>query len=423
MGLALLKKKLDLLPSKEEMDKIDLEVKLFNRYLLEAIKKTDIDAEVALGGSYQKKTLIKSELYDVDFFVRFDWKYENLAELLQKVINFLPEEIKRKAKKVHGSRDYFKIEISENLVFEVIPVTRIKKSGEARNVTDLSFFHTSYVKRKINENIRSEIAFAKLFLKASGIYGAESYISGFSGYGIECLIIYYKSLEKMLREFVSAKERIIIDIEKQYKRKEDVLFEMNESRIKGPVILVDPVSRERNVLAALNRESFEKLMERGRALLKNPSIKYFESYSFNEDKWKERAKKIKGEIICVKMETERQEGDIAGTKMKKFSRYLEREISREFEIKESFFDYDLSRTANYYMLTKRKKEVIKVGPPQNMIESVKEFKKKNKGVFLLNKKYYSKTKPSLTIKEFIEMFKSKNANKLNEMSISNLEII
>ena len=94
-----------------------------------------------------------------------------------------------KLERLHGSRDYFRAYVkNKNMYFEVIPVAKIKKVHEERNVTDLSFFHVPYVKRKIRGH-EDELLLAKTFYHAQKVYGAETYVRGFSGYALECLII------------------------------------------------------------------------------------------------------------------------------------------------------------------------------------------------------------------------------------------
>src|SRR3989304_6088240 len=73
----------------------------------EELKKGKVNAEVFLGGSYSKNTLIKGDFYDVDVFVRFDWKYENISPILSNVLNKMSKKMGLKLEKLHGSRDYF----------------------------------------------------------------------------------------------------------------------------------------------------------------------------------------------------------------------------------------------------------------------------------------------------------------------------
>ena len=96
-------------PSKEELNSIDKFLKNFINIFGKELKK--INAEVFVGGSFAKKTLIKKGLYDIDLFVRFDEKYKGkeISDLTEKII----KKIKFKATRIHGSRDYFKIDVGQ----------------------------------------------------------------------------------------------------------------------------------------------------------------------------------------------------------------------------------------------------------------------------------------------------------------------
>ncbi|MFH1290026.1 MAG: nucleotidyltransferase domain-containing protein, partial [Nanoarchaeota archaeon] len=171
-----------------ELNSLKKETKIFLDVLKGHVAKSKVDADVFLGGSFAKNTVARSEDYDADIFVRFDWKYENLSDDLEKILKGVVKELKLKMRRMHGSRDYFRIWKDKKLTFEVIPVTRIKRVREARNVTDLSYFHVNYVKKNLKGEMREQLALTKKFFKANGVYGAESYIHGFSGYGLGCLV-------------------------------------------------------------------------------------------------------------------------------------------------------------------------------------------------------------------------------------------
>jgi len=324
--------------------------------------------------------------------------------------------------KMHGSRDYFRIYYSDKLTFEIIPVLRIKNVKEARNVTDLSYFHVNYVKRKLKGKAKEQLALAKKFFKANGIYGAESYIHGFSGYGLECLITDFKSFEKMLKELVKVKDkRIIIDPAGYYKKKEEVFFELNESKLHSPIILIDPTWKERNVLASLNWETFRKFQNVARKFLKNPSVEYFEKKEPDVSK----IKKKKGEFLYIVLETDRQEGDIAGTKMKKFAGFLDRELGRYFKVLEKEFFYSGEGTkAELYLVLKTKREVLKIGPPLGRKKDVARFRKANKKTFVKNGILHACVKVSFSGKEFVKKWaRSKEGRlKLEGMGISKIKI-
>ena len=164
------------------IDKIEKVINLFKERLEKELKKQRIKAGMFVGGSFAKGTIVKQDEYDIDIFVRFE-KKGDIGDILGRIINKICKEAELKCEKVHGSRDYYKIFITKGIVFEIIPVLSIKKPADAENVTDLSYFHVNYVRRKA-VRLGNEIRLAKQFCHAQGVYGAESYIQGFSGYAL-----------------------------------------------------------------------------------------------------------------------------------------------------------------------------------------------------------------------------------------------
>ncbi len=390
--------------------------------LEEDIKKLNVSADVFVGGSFAKGSLVKKENYDIDIFIRFDWRIEDISNVLESVVREICKKEKMKLEILHGSRDYFRI-IDKEALFEIVPVYRIKKPKEARNVTDLSYFHVNYVRKKLKGGkLGDEILLAKSFCQAQGVYGAESYIQGFSGYALECLIIYYKSFLKMLKELSKVKDRLVIDIEKYYKNKNDALFSLNEARLQSPVILIDPTWKERNVLAALNKESFLKFQESSREFLKKPSLAFFKVKEISVDKLKKSAKKRDAQFVHVRITTDRQEGDIAGTKMKKFSRFLEREIGKYFSIIEREFSYLKGQKAELYLVVKPKDKVLIYGPPISMEKNAKGFKKRHKNVYEKDGKLYSEIKVNFSCKSFLKNWIKDNKMKMYEMGIVGMKV-
>jgi len=410
---------LDFSLSEFEYNQLKEETSVFLLKLKDAIKSVKIKAVPFVGGSFAKKTIAQSDNYDIDIFIRFDKKYseDELSFLLDKIIS----KMKIKSKKLHGSRDYIQIEKSKKLTFEVIPVISISSPKQAKNTTDLSYFHVNYVKNKIkkNKSLIKEIALAKKFLKSQKVYGAESYISGFSGYAIECLIIYYKSFQKMIKSFLTDK-KIIIDPEKQHKN-EDIMIELNESKTHSPIVLIDPTFKERNVLAALSNETFEKTKDAIKHYLSRPSMSFFESKQISEQELIKKAKSLKADFIKIILSTNKQAGDIAGTKLKKFSRFLISELIKYYNIIKEEFDYQLTQEAVLYLILKPKKDLIKVGPPASLKQAVLAFKKANKKTFVKNNKICAKIiieKP----KTFLNTFISKYSKQINQMDIVNIRV-
>src|SRR3989344_4684657 len=159
------------------------------------IKRLKVDADVFVGGSFAKGTLLKSGNYDVDIFVRFDSKYESLSEMLEKIVVPVVKKLGMKLEKVHGSRDYFRVLI-ENTTGYFVELLILK--------------YKSFV----------------------------------------------KMLRELVK--VTSGKRIVIDLAKHYSNPKEVFIQLNESKIHSPVILIDPTYKERNALAALSQETFAK---------------------------------------------------------------------------------------------------------------------------------------------------------------------
>jgi tRNA nucleotidyltransferase (CCA-adding enzyme) len=408
-------------PSKEKFEENSKIIKDSIENVREKIKKEKLDVEVFLGGSFAKKTVIKKDYYDADLFLRFDKKYrdEEIPLWAGKILSGF-----KGVMKIHGSRDYFRIKASQSLFIEVIPVLKINRAEEAKNITDLSYLHVKYINKKIkSEKILDEIRIAKAFCYANNCYGAESYINGFSGYALELLISYYGSFLEFIRNITKVKEKAVIDLEKHYKNKKEVLMNINESKLHSPIILIDPTFKQRNALAALSNETFERFVKVCRDFLKNPSIKSFEVKKTDLEKVKAQSKKSGFEFILLDIETEKQEGDVAGSKLLKFFRHFNEELNRFFEVKNKGFEYNGEKSAECFFVVKPKREILSQGPFIKDIKNVKAFKKEHKRTFVKKNQIYAREKNSLTIREFVSKWKSKNARKIKEMAIKEMKVV
>jgi len=359
----ILKEVLDeITPSKKELDSIEKIVDEFKILAKDKIKKNKIDAEIFVGGSFAKNTIIKKGKYDVDIFLRFNKRYSELeiSKLTEKIISKLKKDWKVSV--IHGSRDYFRIDVNPIFFIEVIPVIKVKNTKEARNITDLSYFHVNYTKKKLKKTMIDDIRLAKAFCHANDCYGAESYVNGFSGYSLELLIYHYKTFLNFLKKIEKIKDKEIIDIEKQYKNRLEINMNMNSAKMNSPIILIDPTYKERNALAALSDETFKKFQECVRNFLRNPSKEMFEKKKIDLKKIKENALKNKREFILIKIGTDKQEGDIAGSKLLKFYKHFSDEVKKYHDILEKGFEYDDKKGAIFFLVTKKKNEIIIPGP-------------------------------------------------------------
>lgn len=353
--------------------------------IISLINKGLKGAKALLGGSGAKGTWLKT--FDADIFVKFNYeKYKDKDDKLSDIIeSFLKKHFK--IIRLHGSRDYFQIR-QGNFTFEIVPILEIKKAADARNITDVSPLHAEFVLK--HKKLADQIRLTKQFFKAAGIYGAESYIRGFSGYVCEILAIYCGSFLNLLKAASKWKEKEAIDL-KNYYRGKNVLMELNKSKLVSPLIVIDPVQKDRNAAAALDNEKFEILKRRAKEFLKSPSKEFFEVRHITQH---DLIKKfgVKNMLMLNVSPLDRKE-DVAGAKMLKAFHFIEQAlVAHGFVIIESDMLWHGKGDSLFYYSLKSSKlgKAIEIkGPPLRMKRHVEFFKKKHKKAFVKGNKIFA----------------------------------
>ncbi len=377
------------------------------------------DIRIFIGGSYAKGTMLNKEKIDIDIFVIFPEDNGDLSEQLKKILS----RAGFKFVTVHGSRDYFQVNI-KGITYEIVPIFKISKAEQSKNITDISPLHVKWLLKKIKteKKLAREIMLAKAFCYAQNCYGAESYISGFSGYALEVLTCYYGSFLNFLKNSNKWKtnKKIVIDPEKYYKNENEIIQEINKSKQEGPFILIDPVQKERNVCAALNKKTLEEFIKSARQFLKNPSEKFFVKRGLDSKKWQGK----KG-FFLIKAKTLKNKTDIAGAKLKKFFNFLIYESEKQgFKIIKKEIDFDEnSLEAKFYFVVEPCKEILVKGPPLTIDKKyIQAFKKKWPNAFEQKGKLY--TKMSCKFKNFEDFLKDlRKSAILKQMKIKGFEVV
>ena len=299
-------------PTKEEEIKIKKEINSFVKELKKYIK----EGKVVIAGSFAKETWLKGD-HDVDLFIKFKfnkYKDKNISQILENRIK------KFKFKKIHGSRIYFQIQ-KGSLVFELVPVLDIKNTNYVVNVMDVSPLHSDYVIKNTSRKLRDEIRLAKLFFKANLLYGAETHKKAFSGYAIEVLVIYYKGFNNLIKATTKWKDLKIIDPKKYYKNKDEVLRLLNKSKLISPLILIDPVQKDRNITAVLSNKNYLLLKKLAKEYLKTKSDKFFVKKVIDINKLKE--------YIIIEIIPKEEDTNIVGGKLSRSLEYIKNYLDRE----------------------------------------------------------------------------------------------
>jgi tRNA nucleotidyltransferase (CCA-adding enzyme) len=416
MNLTNLKKDIlaSIKPSENEEKEIRKKVNHFLDKINSEFKKSRIIAKAIVGGSFAKGTTIKKDRYDVDIFAVFDKKYDSdkISGILEKTL----KRLKIKADKLPGSRDYFSIS-QGSFKLEVVPVMAANKPSEAKNITDLSLLHVKYITKEVkkNKNLGNEIKLVKALCYANNCYGAESHIKGFSGYCLELLTSYYGSFENLIKAAGKWKGKVIIDAEKYYKGK-NVLAELNEAKTMSPLILIDPVQKDRNAAAALSIEKFNVFTGLCKKFSKNPSKKAFERKIIDENKIIQDAKKERAELFKIIAKSGKIKEDTAGSKLLKLLNLIKKNIEKEgYKVKEHW-DFK-NKEARMWFSVKKAGKTVRQGPMTSMKEHVSAFKKHYKKTFVKNNRIFAYAEPK-QLNDILSIDKKQ----LSQMGISYVRI-
>jgi tRNA nucleotidyltransferase (CCA-adding enzyme) len=376
------------------------------------LKSKNIVAQCVKGGSIAKETFLKDD-YDIDLFIRYNVEYKNkdISNITQNILELLCKQIKTKITRIHGSRDYYQFDLIKNkkiLAFEIIPVMLIHSSNyiEAENITDLSPEHVTWVQKYTAKKpeLIEDIRVAKRFCKANNVYGAESYINGFSGHILDILIIHYGSFVNLLKvfskyEYNDLNKPIIIDTEKNLI---NPLKELNTNRI-TTLIIVDPIQKNRNSAAALSKEKLWMFITATKEFLKKPDIKFFEIKKFNinmEIKNSIKKNKISTKdtnIIKLEMKTVEGSKDVIGTKaLKAFTNIITQLELNDFKVIDNNWNFNYNtKSANAFIILNKEisKEIIQEGPPIQSTNNYNTFVQKHNELrhktFIKNNRIYA----------------------------------
>ena len=353
--------------------------------IIKKINKSQKNIKAILGGSGAKGTWLKT--FDADIFALFD--YKKFREKSDKLSDVLEKVLKKKFKNVarlHGSRDYFQLR-QGNFTFEIVPILKIQKAEQAKNITDVSPLHSKWVLR--HKKLINEMKLTKQFCQAQNVYGAESYIRGFSGYICEILTVYYGSFLNLIKNAAKWQDKVVVDVEKYYKGK-DVFKLVNTSKLVSPLIVIDPVQRDRNAAAALSIEKFEAFKKASKEFLKNPSKHFFAK----KDLMPIFLKEEKGNrLIIAKSKPLIGKADVIGSKLLKVYEFFKEELQKHnFKILKTDWEWDKKNDAIFYFLFDKKplsNTVLIEGPPIKIKQHVENFKKTHKKTLIKNNKIYA----------------------------------
>lgn len=206
-----------------------------------------------VGGSFAKGTWLPGHV-DLDIFVKFDPStpepdFEKIGlEIGRMATRGYP------AGKKYAQHPYTEATV-EGVRANIVPCYAVKR-GEWKSAADRSPFHVEVVKR-LPEKAKTQVRLLKLFMYASGVYGAEIERRGFSGYVAEVLVMKLGGMVEVLEWF----------------------SDRASPQTGRPFTLPDPVDPGRDLGIAVSGESFALMVLAAREFLRRPRPAFFHSMS------------------------------------------------------------------------------------------------------------------------------------------------
>jgi tRNA nucleotidyltransferase (CCA-adding enzyme) len=255
-------------PDRNKRAEIEALARKLEKKVAQACEGLGVEAVVRVEGSVAKDTWL-SEEPDVDVFMRVS------KTIPRRSLGDVCLEVAIKA--TEGSRQVERFAehpyleaFVDGVRVNVVPCYDVKR-GEWLSATDRTPFHTDYMRKHLDDQMRGEVRLLKKFMKGIGVYGAEIKVGGFSGYLCELLVLHFGSFVGVLKAFVGQKQRMVVDIEGYYRnRAGELRLLFNE-----PLVIVDPVDKGRNVASAVQAEKLYVFVAAAQAFLKSPSLGFF----------------------------------------------------------------------------------------------------------------------------------------------------
>ena len=364
--------------SKTAFDLVEKEVKKFPEII-----------GIEFGGSFAKGTWLSKDA-DVDIFVRFKkTTSEDKFEKISKKVGF--EALKKYSPYVRYSEHPFVEAKIKDTKINIVPFYDIT-DGKWKSAADRSPHHTKFMKKKLTSKMKNDVRVLKQFLKSQEIYGAEIAKQGFSGYVSEVLILNYGSFENTIKSIGKINEGDVIgDTMKNFST---------------PIVIIDPIDKNRNLAAAISDENIGKFVLACRAFAKKPTSEFF------NHKKLQAANKYWDNLLTVKFEFKARSPDIIWGQIKRATSSLATQLELAgFEVLRSDSYTDQKKEAALFFLLKTTEitsTYIKRGPEFFREDSSSSFIAKNlkssemmwidddKKIVSLEKRKYTKAEKFIT---------------------------
>ena len=173
--------KRELVYDESEYENMERDALILANRLKDFIKRNlNVICEPVIAGSLAKRTMVRG-FSDIDIFLLFDPNINK--EQLKRIILLIGKQVfKGKFITRYAEHPYIEVFYNERRT-SIVPAYKVPK-GNWKSPVDRTYYHVMYIKEKYNKNplLRTDAVLLKAFMRKIGVYGAEVYVKGFSGY-------------------------------------------------------------------------------------------------------------------------------------------------------------------------------------------------------------------------------------------------
>ncbi|MBU4535202.1 MAG: CCA tRNA nucleotidyltransferase [Euryarchaeota archaeon] len=309
-------------PDQKEKAKVEELSKKIINFLDNLSLQKDIPSKAVLVGSVAKGTWLSGKA-DIDIFLNFP--LETSLQNLKKNGLFLGHECIKKmggmAEERYASHPYVTGTI-DGYEIDFVPCYAIENSSQIKSAVDRTNLHNIYIQQNLKSEQLNEVLLLKKFMYGVETYGSEFKVGGFAGYLCELLILKYSNFEGVLKAAAHSWEPgLIIDLEN---------YDTGEN-FTEPLVVVDPVDKNRNVAAALTLQKMSEFVAASRNFLSEPKEEYFSKINLNgNSKLVEKLFTRRGtETILISFKPPEVPSDAIYPQLKKTADSMSRKLSDE----------------------------------------------------------------------------------------------
>ena len=247
----------EIVPSKEEMDRLDSIAGRLLDITRSYFEKTGTDVDIRLAGSYAKGSYLRDQ--DFDLFIMFPAstpRKEMIRLGLQAGKDIIGGEL------VYSDHPYT-TGYFEGVETDMVPCYKLADTSYIKTAVDRTPFHTLYMNSHLTACQKDQVRLLKKFMKGIGAYGAEQDSRGFSGYLCEVLVVKYGTFRKVLEAAV------------RWKDGETIAVEEAGPRFRSALVVYDPVDRNRNAASSVHPDTLHLFQTAAGAYLEEPRKEFF----------------------------------------------------------------------------------------------------------------------------------------------------